>query len=411
MNRAWAVIRHEVYVTLRRRGYLVMTFGVPIVAAVAVTLYLMVQGDTDDNSSQNPLAKLPDRPIGYVDLSGELGDPGELSAVFVAYPDEESAAAAIENGELGSYYVVASDFIQSGNVTRKARQLDFMSPDTELFRAFIIYQLLQGEHPRLLIRLNQPARVIEHQLDAKGVELSQMDEEERYGSNFILVYGFALILVMSTFIPAGYLLRSVVDEKENRTIEVVLSSLRPLQLMLGKVLGQGIMGLLQIALWLITAYVLFRMAVGEVPGLKDVDLSVGKIVIVVLYYLGGFLFVASLQAGLGAVSTNMREGPQYAAVFTFPMVIPLWLLSIFLEAPNGNLAVILSLIPITAPLAMVQRIAITSVPAWQIVLSLTLLGIAVLGALWLSARIFRVHTLLAGTVPRPSEWIRLLRNH
>jgi ABC-2 type transport system permease protein len=300
------------------------------------------------------LAKLPDRPIGYVDLSGEFGDPGELSSVFVAYPDEASAAAAIESGELDSYYVVAADFIESGNVTRKARQLDFLSSDTELFRAFIIYQLLKGEHPRLLIRLNQPARVIEHQLDATGVELSHMDEEERYGSNFVLVYGFALILVMSTFVPAGYLLRSVVDEKENRTIEIVLSSLRPLQLMVGKVLGQGIMGLLQIALWLVTAYVLFRMAVGEVPGLSDVDLSVGKIVIVVLYYLGGFLFVASLQAGLGAVSTNMREGPQYAAVFTFPMVIPLWLLSIFLEAPNGNLAVILSLIPITAPLAMVH---------------------------------------------------------
>jgi ABC-2 type transport system permease protein len=410
MNRVWSVIRHEVYVTLRRRGYLVMTLGVPLVAAVAVTVYLVVQGGSDDNSSQNPLAKLPDHPIGYVDLSGEFGDPGELSTVFVAYPDEESAAAAVEKGEIDSYYVISADFMESGNVTRKARQLDFMSSDTELFRAFIIYQLLQGEHPRLLIRLNQPARVIEHQLDAKGVELSQMDEEERYGSNFVLVYGFALVLVMSTFVPAGYLLRSVVDEKENRTIEIVLSSLRPLQLMLGKVLGQGIMGLLQIALWLLTAYLLFRMAVGEVPGLSDVDLSVGKVVIVVLYYLGGFLFVASLQAGLGAVSTNMREGPQYAAVFTFPMVIPLWLLSIFLEAPNGNLAVVLSLIPITSPLAMVQRIAITSVPAWQIVLSLALLGIAVLAALWLSARIFRVHTLLAGTVPKPSEWISLLRN-
>lgn len=410
MNRAWAVIRHEVYVTLRRRGYLVMTLGIPIAAAVAVTVYLMVQGDSDDNSSQNPLAKLPDRPIGYVDLSGEFGEPGDLSTVFLAYPDEKSAAAAIENGEIDSYYVIAADFIESGSVTRKARQLDFISSDTELFRAFIIYQLLQGEHPRLLIRLNQPARVIEHQLDAKGVELSQVDEEERYGSNLVLVYGFALTLVMSTFVPAGYLLRSVVDEKENRTIEIVLSSLRPLQVMLGKVLGQGIMGLLQIALWLVTAYLLFRMAVGEVPGLSDVDLSVGKVVIVVLYYLGGFLFVASLQAGLGAVSTNMREGPQYAAVFTFPMVIPLWLLSIFLEAPNGNVAVVLSLIPITAPLAMVQRIAITSVPAWQIVLSLVLLGIAVLAALWLSARIFRVHTLLAGTVPKPSEWISLLRD-
>jgi ABC-2 type transport system permease protein len=410
MYRAWVVIRHEVYVTLRRRGYLVMTLGVPLAAVVAVAVYLMVQGSPDDNSSQNPLANLPDRPIGYVDHSGEFSDPGELAAVFVAYPDEESAAAAIENGELDSYYVIAADFIESGGVTRKARQLDFMSSDTELFRAFIIYQLLEGEHPRLLIRLNQPARVIEHQLDARGVELSQMDEEERYGSNFVLVYGFALILVMSTFVPAGYLLRSVVEEKENRTIEVVLSSVQPLQLMLGKVLGQGIMGLLQIALWLVTAWVLFRVAVGEVPGLSDVDFSFAKIVIVVLYFLGGFLFVASLQAGLGAVSTNMREGPQYAAVFTLPMVIPLWLLSLFLETPNGNLAVILSLIPITAPLAMVQRIAITSVPTWQIVLSLTLLGIGVLAALWLSARIFRVHTLLAGTVPKPSEWITLLRN-
>ena len=355
MNRAWAVIRHEIYVTARRRGYLLMTLGVPIAAVVVVSVYLIAQGDRDDSDSQNPLANLPDRPIGYVDYSGEFGDPGELSAVFVAYPDEDSAAAAVDNGELDSYYVIADDFIQSGTVTRKARQLDFMSPDTELFRAFIIYQLLEGEHPRLLIRLNQPARVIEHQLNAEGVELSQMDEEERYGSNFVLVYGFALILVMSTFVPAGYLLRSVVEEKENRTIEVVLSTVRPLQLMLGKVLGQGIMGLAQIALWLVTAWVLFRLAVGEIPGLSDVNLTVSKIVIVVFYFLGGFLFVASLQAGLGAVSTNMREGPQYAAVFTLPMVIPLWFLSFFLEAPNGSLAVILSLIPITAPLEKATR--------------------------------------------------------
>lgn len=409
MDRVWTIVRHEIFVTVRRRGYLIMTLGVPLTAIVAVVVYLMLQGNSEDESSQNPLANLPDHRIGYVDHSGEFGDPGELSAVFVAYPDEASAELAVDSGELDSYYVIAPDYVHSGAVTRKARQLDFMSSDMDLFRAFIIYQLLEGENPRLLIRLNQPARVIEHQLDANGVELSQVDEEERYGSNFILVYGFALILVMSTFIPAGYLLRSVVEEKENRTIEVVLSSLRPLQLMLGKVLGQGIMGLLQIVLWLLTAWVLFRLAVGEVPGLGTVDFSLAKIVIVVLYFLGGFLLVASLQAGLGAVSTNMREGPQYAAFFTLPMVIPLWLLSFFLEAPNGNLAVILSLIPITAPLAMVQRVAITAVPWWQIALSLTLLGVGVLVTLWLSAKVFRVHTLLAGTVPKPAELITLLR--
>lgn len=409
MKKVWTIARHEIFVTMRRKGYLFMTFGVPIIAAMAVVVIILLQSDQDEDKPQNPLQDLPDRPIGYVDYSGEFSDPGELGSVIVLYPDEDAAIAALEGGKLTSFYVIADDYMQTGKVTRKAPQLDFMGSDMDLFRAFLISQLLGDESPHLLLRLYQPARVIEHQLNAAGVELSQVDEEERYGSNFILVYGFALILLMTTLIPSGYLLRSVVEEKETRTIEVVLSSLRPLQLLMGKVLGQGAMGLLQVIIWLASAWALFNLAAGELPDLSGVELPPSKLLIVLLYFLGGFLLIACVQAGLGAISTNMREGPQYAAFFTLPMVVPLWLLSVFIETPNGNLAVILSLIPITAPLSMVQRIAITVVPWWQLGLSLVLLAAGVGLTLWLAAKIFRVNILLAGTVPKPAALLRLLR--
>lgn len=409
MKKIWTIIRHEIFITLRRKGYLFMTFGVPIIAAIAVAVFLLLRGSEGDDQPQNPLDELPDRPIGYVDHSGLFGDPGELSAVLLPFDDEASARAALSRGELSSYYVIAPDYMETGQVTRKAPQLDFMGVDTNLFRAFLILQLLGDENPHLLLRLHEPARIIEHQLDKNGAELSQVDEEERYGVNFILVYGFAMILLMTTLVPSGYLLRSVIEEKENQTIEVVLSSLRPIQLLGGKVLGQGAMGLLQVVVWLVSGWGLLKLASSELAALSRTSLSLGQILIVLLYFLGGYALVACLQAGLGAVSTSMREGPQYATFFTLPMVVPLWLLNIFIETPNGNLPLILSLIPITAPLSMVQRIAIAVVPRWQLILSLTLLVVGILSTLWLASKVFRVNTLLAGTVPKPRELLRLLR--
>lgn len=405
--RTLTIVRHEIFVTVRRKAYLFTTFGIPLLAAMAVGAFLLLRDK--EEKPQNPLENLPDRPIGYVDHSGLFDDPGEFAAILIRFSDETSAVSALQAGELTSFYVIAADYIQTGKVTRKAPQLDFSGQDMQFFQAFLVSQLLGDASPYLLVRLVQPARMIEHQLNAAGTELSQVDEEERYGSNFILVYGFAMILLMSTFIPAGYLLRSVVEEKENRTIEVVLSSLRPLQLLSGKVLGQGIMGLLQAVIWLGSGWALFNLAAGEIVNLSRVNLSAYQLIIALLYFIGGFLLTACLQAGLGAISTNMREGPQYAAFFTLPMIVPLWLINVFIETPNSGLAVALSLIPITSPLGMIQRIAITAVPAWQLILSLILLALGVGVTLWLAAKISRVNTLLAGVLPKPAELLKLLR--
>jgi ABC-2 type transport system permease protein len=408
MNVTWSIIRHEIFVTLRRKGYLFMTLGVPVIAAIAVVVFIVAKGDEDEEASQNPLEKPPSSPIGYVDHSGLFGDPGELAGLVVHYPDEDAAQSALKKGQLDSYFVIPADYMQSGNVTRKAAQMGIPGGDADWFRAFMIFQLLQGASPYLLLRLNQPARITEHQLDASGVELLQTNADQ-FGANFTLVYAFAIILLMATFVPSGYLISSVVAEKENRTIEVVLSSLRPVQLLAGKIIGQGLMGLAQLLIWLVSAWALFNLASGEISDLSALELTPYKLLIVLLYFLGNFALASCCFAGLGAISTNMREGPQYASFFTLPMVVPIWFTTIFIESPNGNLAVLFSLFPITAPLTMVQRIAITTVPLWQLGLSLALLFASAGLMLWLIARLFRVHVLLSGTLPKPAELLKLLR--
>jgi ABC-2 type transport system permease protein len=118
---------------------------------------------------------------------------------------------------------------------------------------------------------------------------------------------------------------------------------------------------------------------------------------------------AALYAAVGALSSSMREGPQYAVIFTLPAVAPLWFLSLFAADPNGTVPLVMSFIPITAPLAMTSRLVATDVPAWQIALSLALLALGALGAMWFSSRLFRVQTLLAGQFPRLKDLPGLLR--
>ena len=405
--KAWLVIRHEIYVTWRRRAYLLMTFGVPLVAAIAVVLWVTLR--KEEPGPQNPLEKLPDRPLGYVDHSGLFEEADEFAGILIPFPDEDSAIAALKAGRISSLYVISANYMATGEVTRMATQLDLNNRETPFFQAFLLSRLLGDADPRLFIRLVTQSNIVEHHLDETGVELGQIDQRQQYGSNFVLVYGFVIILLMATLIPSGYLLRSVVGEKENRTIEIVLSSVRPLELLTGKVLGQGAMALLQVLVWLGTGWALLNLAAGHIAEFSNVHLTATQLLIAVLYFVGGFLLVATIQAGIGAISTNMREGPQYAALVNLPILIPLWLMTVFIESPNGQLALILSLVPLTSPLSMIQRIAIIAVPWWQIVLSLILLALGVALTLWLAARIFRVHTLLSGTVPRPRELLKLLR--
>jgi ABC-2 type transport system permease protein len=216
-------------------------------------------------------------------------------------------------------------------------------------------------------------------------------------------------MMLSVFWGGGYLMQSVVQEKESRIIEIILSSVRPTPLLLGKILAMGLLSLLQVATLAGTFILIVSQAGNLSAAVGNVHIGAGTVVVLVVYFLLGFLLFGSLMAAIGALTTSVRESQNLVAVVTLPAAIPYFFLAIFTEEPNGPLAVILSLFPLTAPLSMVMRVSAATVPVFQLVLGVVLLALAVAFAIWLAGRVFRVNVLLMGNMPKLRDIPRLIR--
>lgn len=405
MQKILQIITQEIKSHFARKSYLFMTFGFPLIVIVLIVgQQLFFSGKS--KKSDDPFKDLPKEPIGYVDYSGLFDYPGLYGKYLIRYDDENSAKTDVQNGKLASVYVIPQDYIESGQIIRYSTQFDFVESDLSLMKAFLVNTMLEEDNPLLLTRLQSPITLLEYQLDQSGNPVTEI--EGSGFNNFGLVYSFALALMLPTFFTAGQLTRSVIIEKENRVIEIVLSSLRPMQLMVGKVLGNGAAGFIQFLLWLLAIVVSVKITGGEVPFIGTIDMPAWVYGVAVLYFIGGYLLFAAFASGVGAISANMREGPQYALVYTLPATLPFFFITSILESPNSITAVVLSFFPLSAPLGMIERIAISSVPGWQIAASLLLLFASVVFALWFSARLFRVNTLLSGQLFDVKAIIRLL---
>jgi len=198
-------------------------------------------------------------------------------------------------------------------------------------------------------------------------------------------------------------------EKENRVMEILLSSVRPLHLLMGKVIGLGGIGLLQMGVWTFLALVVFQRGASLFANITLPTLSAGTWSLAIVHFIVGYLVYASLFAGLGAIAPSVKESSQYTFLLMLPTFIPLWFNSIMFASPNGPFAIWLSLIPLTAPLAMPMRLSLTAVPPWQWVVSLsTSAGTAVL-LLWGATKLFRSQTLLSGQRFSPNVIWKALR--
>ena len=221
------------------------------------------------------------------------------------------------------------------------------------------------------------------------------------GVPFVVMFVLFFVITMS----GGYMLQSVSKEKENRTAEMLLTSLRPRELMLGKVVGLGAVALLQMGVWLggaaaaLGSGMVFSALAGQV-------LQPSFIAMTIAYFLLGYILYASALGAIGALAPTAREGGQFTFILILPLLVPFYLNQTFANDPSGALATGLSLFPLTAPTAMLARMSVVAVPAWQIALSL--LGLAATTYLFvlLAARFFRADTLLSNA---SLNWPRILR--
>jgi len=396
------VIKHEITSMLGKRSFWVMTLLFPIlILGLNVGVQVVSQRAIEENveASKNDVSQV----VGYVDPEELIATLPETAPaeMFRAYPDEGAAQVALEADEIARYYIVPADLVAHGELVVVDRSFKFFGnvPGREMFEYIVAYNLVGDEDVARLL-LDPTPRTARQALAPQG-------GAEREGPlSFWVPYATMFIFFFSLTMSGSLLLQSVSKEKESRTAEVLLLSLRPRELMLGKVVGLGVVALIQLAVWAGGGMMLLDRGGQLLEGAGSVALPPGFVAWLLLYFLFGYATYASAMGAIGVLAPTAREGAQFTFIVLLPLMIPLWLNTVFVEQPHGDLATFLSLFPLTAPLAMITRLVGGGVPLWQPVVGL--LGLAVTAYLFvlLAARLFRADTLLSHA---SLNWQRLVR--
>jgi ABC-2 type transport system permease protein len=274
-------------------------------------------------------------------------------------------------------------------------------------KGFLLSNLLKGQtSPEIAERVKAPLGLYSIRLDETG----DVATEQGGAGAFIVPLAFGFLLIMAIFSSSGYLLQGLGEEKENRIMEILLSSVSARQLLTGKVLGLGAAGLVQIIVWLLSAVFLIRWVSTTIGGiLSTLQVPGNLLVLSIVYFILGYLFFAILMAGVGAIGATARESQQMSMLFLMPVWIPFWVLFFLVRNPDHVINTVLTMIPVTAPTMVFIRLGTSGIPTWELVLSISLLVAAIIGALVLAAKAFRVFLLMYGKTPRLGEIIRSLR--
>jgi ABC-2 type transport system permease protein len=246
----------------------------------------------------------------------------------------------------------------------------------------------------------ESSAVKERIIDGSSYTVQSLDGSRQANMQdwFVVLFPFmtGLIFIIVINISGGYLLQSVVDEKENRTMEIIITSLSPEQLMYGKILGNLSVGLTQLMIWIIFAAAgLFSMQSIYHIGLTP-QFSLSHIYLIAGIILPGFILIAALMTLVGVTATEMREAQQVSLLFTMPMVMPYWFANAVLQHPHNTLVTFLSIFPFTAIVTMPLRLSIAAVPVWQSILTAVLMWVSAGAALVLAAKGFRLGMLQYG---------------
>jgi len=376
MQMIWIIARYEYGRHIRRRSFLFTSIGLPLLLAalLGATVLLLIQTSGEER-------------IGVVDLTGRFAQLDVPTAdprpgrPFVPFPSEESARQALSDGAIDAYVVIPPDYMANGMV-RAVSPEQLSSLVEQRLRAVLRHGLLEIVPQQDRARLAEPMNLVLRTIDS-GREVSADN-----GLLFFVPYLFALLFVITTFTTSGYLLQAIAEEKEDRVIELLATTVSPTQMMAGKIIGLSAVGLTQMLIWIAFAAFVVGLTTGA-TWIADAHLSWSLLGLSLLYFLLGYLLIAASYATLGAAVTTPQEAQPLAAPISLLSVAPMVLLMVILAQPNGMIAVVLSLIPFSAPMTMLMRLPLADIPPWQIVVSLVELVLAVVGVMVLAARVMR----------------------
>ena len=377
--------------TIRRRIYRILTLAVPVILLVLLVAVPVIRGIAGDDEDRD---KDQDQ-IGILELSGELAvDPGTVPG-FQIYQDRESGIAALLADEIEGFFVIPEDYLATGKVEWLDTGVGIAGGSNgrgrvrEFLRAALVADDLA---PELVTRMLDPADFDRIKVNEDG----STDKDPDKVGRILVPLLFGGLLMFGIMLGGSFLMESVSEEKETRMIEILLTSVSPLAVMVGKVLALGAAGLIQLAVWVASVAIIGPHIFDQIPGAGQLAIEPGILALVIAFSLTGYLVFAVTMAGIGAATASTKEASQISMIVTLPSFVPVMFIGVLLENPDGGVSRLLSFIPFTAPVTMMIRLAASDVPLWEVVASLAVLLLTGVALLWISARVFRAGLLMYG---------------
>ena len=397
MRKTLLVMLSEIRTTLGRKTFLILALGMPLVLGIVALIVMAVNRDASsalaESVSTGRIDATQQMAEGYVDQGGLIDVlPADVpSGWLTQYPDEAAAQAALEVEEIGAYYIIPADYLESGEVVYVTLQ---HNPISDRVNA-------DGIERILLLNLLGDAELADdvwNPLDVKVTALESAESEAAEESWIVELFPtlMVLLLYMVILMPASVLVNAVTDEKKNRVMEVLMSSLSPGQMITGKILALGLLGLLQTALWFGVLWAVVRFGGRPLKIPAGFTVPTQLLVWSFVYGLLGYAMYGAQMAGLGALAPDIKDVRGASFIILSPLIVVyMFAVGIFV-APDGPLALVMSLFPLTSPVGMIARMTQVTVPLWQLVLAAVLQALAAILIVRTVARLFRAQHLLSG---------------
>lgn len=419
------VLKREYVFNFKRKSFLFTAFGVPLLTLAAMFLIIRFTVGRETNLAEFNRIGVVDRAAVVTDLSVPPGDedapeyvrvtdpalvapegddPAAREAYFAAL--EEAARQQFDAGDLDGYLVIADDYILTGQVDlyTKGNIPAALSRNVTAFMRRQLSAIVPDSVPVPPDRLANPVEEVIRDIDT-GEELS----EPALVGRMMLPFIFVFIYFIASSTTAQFLMSGVVEEKENRMMEILATSVRPGELLWGKMLGLAALSFTQIGLWLGAGLLIILLNEDAREFASGVRFAPLDIALFVVLFVINFLLFASVMLGIGASVTAEAESRQVAGIFSFVNVAPIALIVTFFTNPNGPLPMFFSFFPFTAATGLILRFGMTNVPLWQIVLSVAIQVVSVLIVMWAATKVFRLGMLMYGKRLTPREFWRAVR--
>lgn len=425
MNKILALIKREFLIRVRTKGFLIGTILMPVFIILMVFLPILFSQMNTEKQNQIAVIDLSQKvfPTFAASLENRKlsdGEPRYLFNQIIVPPSQleeqkQGLNQQVQSGKLNAFFIFPEDVVQSNTFELYSKNISNVEFNDEMERALAgVLNKMRMEASGLDIEL---VKKLQSSVTAQTFKVSEKGAKQESG---VMAFGISYIMVFILYFAlvmyGAYVMNGIIEDKNNRVVEMMVSSLKPFQYMVGKLVGIGGTGLAQLLVWAVFGALasMYGLAIAkqfapEVTNIPIPSIPIWTFVAFIIFFVLGYFLYATLYATLGSMVNNVQEAQSLQWPVVMLIIIAFMLMFTVIRNPDSTLAIVLSMIPFFAPILMFLRVSLNAAPLYQVLASIVILVLTIWGSIWITAKIFRVGILMYGkkpTLPEVIKWIR-----